>query len=191
MTIPDPLPSQLQLQRLEEVQLEQHIRHNVVHSTNDSDDEGHYPLNADESEDAESKCSEAADDEPEHKMDERDDERDEKEADDDEPELEMDESEEKEEVKSVSGRPMRRAALRATRQRRARLAKQASVKRRNRPRKGRAAKGGRWMFESIQSERVVDGKREFLVRWVGCGPEDDTWEPEANIPLAHRRISAQ
>ena len=28
---------------------------------------------------------------------------------------------------------------------------------------------------------LQSGKREFMIRWVGHGPADDSWEPEENL----------
>jgi hypothetical protein len=33
-------------------------------------------------------------------------------------------------------------------------------------------------MERIISERVRRGRKQYLIRWQGYGPEDDTWEPE-------------
>ena len=39
-----------------------------------------------------------------------------------------------------------------------------------------------YLVEHIVKERVGrDGRREFLTRWQGCGPEADTWEPLASF----------
>ena len=45
----------------------------------------------------------------------------------------------------------------------------------------RAEEEGDYEVSKILSNRKVRGKNEFLVRWKGYGPEDDTWEPEENL----------
>lgn len=35
--------------------------------------------------------------------------------------------------------------------------------------------------EKILDHKMQKGKRFFLVRWTGFGPEEDSWEPEANL----------
>lgn len=35
--------------------------------------------------------------------------------------------------------------------------------------------------ERILDERVRRGRRQFKVRWVGYGPEDDSWEPHSAL----------
>ena len=35
--------------------------------------------------------------------------------------------------------------------------------------------------ESLLRERRGAGGSEFLVRWLGYGPEEDSWEPEGNV----------
>lgn len=38
-----------------------------------------------------------------------------------------------------------------------------------------------WEVEKILRDQVRRGKKFYLVRWKGFGPEDDTWEPETNM----------
>ena len=45
-----------------------------------------------------------------------------------------------------------------------------------------------YMVEAIQRERVgKQGRREFLTRWRGFGPEGDTWEPFSSFFSAGER----
>ncbi|KNZ80324.1 Testis-specific chromodomain protein Y 2, partial [Termitomyces sp. J132] len=52
--------------------------------------------------------------------------------------------------------------------------------------------------DEILDSRVVRGQLQYLVRWKGYGPEDDTWEPQKNLNRApnklwdfHRRNAAK
>ena len=33
----------------------------------------------------------------------------------------------------------------------------------------------------LNGHKLQGGRREFLIRWVGHGAEDDSWEPESNL----------
>ena len=35
--------------------------------------------------------------------------------------------------------------------------------------------------EKILSQRVTHGKKKYLIRWKGFGPEEDSWEPSKNL----------
>ena len=38
-----------------------------------------------------------------------------------------------------------------------------------------------WEVETLVGKRVIRGVTEYLVRWEGYGPEDDTWLRPADI----------
>lgn len=42
--------------------------------------------------------------------------------------------------------------------------------------------------DSILAQRIFRGKRQYLVRWKGFGPDDDTWEPEENLTNAKETL---
>jgi hypothetical protein len=44
--------------------------------------------------------------------------------------------------------------------------------------------------EKLLDRRVVRGKEQFLVRWRGYGPFDDTWEPRENLSNAPEALKA-
>ncbi|XP_024082059.1 chromodomain-helicase-DNA-binding protein 2 isoform X2 [Cimex lectularius] len=47
---------------------------------------------------------------------------------------------------------------------------------------GSMQQNGEWEVLKIVDMHIFKtGKREFLVRWKGFGPKDDTWEPEDNL----------
>lgn len=38
-----------------------------------------------------------------------------------------------------------------------------------------------WEVEAVVGRRKYAGRIEYLIRWKGCGDEDNTWEPAANL----------
>ena len=38
-----------------------------------------------------------------------------------------------------------------------------------------------YVVDKIQDKRICDGKVEYLLSWRGYGPEENTWEPKANL----------
>lgn len=41
---------------------------------------------------------------------------------------------------------------------------------------------GDWEVRKIVDVQFLkNNKREFLIRWMGCTADDDTWEPEENL----------
>ncbi|KNZ80212.1 Testis-specific chromodomain protein Y 2, partial [Termitomyces sp. J132] len=39
----------------------------------------------------------------------------------------------------------------------------------------------RYEVDQILDSRLVRRRPQYLVRWKGYGPEDDTWEPQKNL----------
>jgi hypothetical protein len=47
-----------------------------------------------------------------------------------------------------------------------------------------------WEVEAIHGGRTRKGAKQYLVRWKGYTPENDTWEPEENLANAKDAIKA-
>jgi hypothetical protein len=45
-----------------------------------------------------------------------------------------------------------------------------------------------WEVESVQDHREKGRGRQYLVRWKGYAPAEDTWEPEANLSRAQEVV---
>ena len=41
----------------------------------------------------------------------------------------------------------------------------------------------------IVARRLVGDRVEYRVQWVGCGPEEDTWEPVTHLAQAQRALA--
>ena len=40
---------------------------------------------------------------------------------------------------------------------------------------------GIYHVDKLVEHRCINGKDEYLVKWLNCGPEENTWEPTENI----------
>ena len=38
-----------------------------------------------------------------------------------------------------------------------------------------------YVVDKLLDKRIRNGKAEFLLSWKGYGPEENTWEPKANL----------
>ena len=41
--------------------------------------------------------------------------------------------------------------------------------------------GEEFVVDRILDKRLKNGKTEYLIAWKGFGPEENTWEPKANM----------
>ena len=41
--------------------------------------------------------------------------------------------------------------------------------------------GEEFVVDRILDKRIKNGKTEYLISWKGFGPEENTWEPKANM----------
>ena len=48
--------------------------------------------------------------------------------------------------------------------------------------------GEQYEVEKVLDSRMVRGQQQYLIRWKGYTPEFDTWEPEANLKGAERKL---
>lgn len=42
-----------------------------------------------------------------------------------------------------------------------------------------------WEVQDIMDMRTVKGNKQYLIRWKGCKPSEDTWEPEEQVNCPH------
>ena len=40
---------------------------------------------------------------------------------------------------------------------------------------------GNYFIKNILDWRIRKGKEEYLISWIGSGPEENTWEPKSNL----------
>ena len=50
------------------------------------------------------------------------------------------------------------------------------------------ADGVEFEVESVLAQRVVRGRRQFLVKWLGYGDWENSWEPEENLANAQDKL---
>ena len=48
--------------------------------------------------------------------------------------------------------------------------------------------GEEWEVEKILDERTRKGKKQYLVRWLGFGPMEDSWQSEVDIQNARQAL---
>lgn len=45
-----------------------------------------------------------------------------------------------------------------------------------------------YVVQRILDKKLEKGKAQYLVRWKGFGPKDDTWEPAENLAKVHNLV---
>lgn len=90
-------------------------------------------------------------------------------------------------AKSPSGKKSKAAAKKATQSKAAKKSKSPSkpktkAARKQKPESDDDEKEQDWEVEKIIDVRYnEDGTKDFQIRWKGCDPTQDTWEPEDNV----------
>jgi hypothetical protein len=47
-----------------------------------------------------------------------------------------------------------------------------------------------WEVEKILNSRLMRNKLQYLIRWKGVGPEEDSWEPAENVEHAEEEVES-